>query len=162
MCIASSCQRGIREHLETTIGRNGVWSLIGKIHTESMTRRWKALFRDCYQCRDFMIYSSRPYLPWATPVVSGHLPCMATLSMSRHLSTLNYLRSADTCLTRTRTVMYWLSVPATVDSVNKSHVVGGHFNPKSLARTLTCDRNFAQISVLSSVDHKQYLISMPA
>ena len=27
------------------------WSLIGKIHRESMTRRCKALFRDCY-CRD--------------------------------------------------------------------------------------------------------------
>ena len=29
------------------------WSLIGKIHRESMTRRCKALFRDCY-CRDVM------------------------------------------------------------------------------------------------------------
>ena len=37
--------------------------------------------------------------------MSGHLPCAATLSMSRHISTLNYLRSADTCLTRTRTVI---------------------------------------------------------
>ena len=27
------------------------WSLIGKIHRESMTRCCKALFRDCY-CRD--------------------------------------------------------------------------------------------------------------
>ena len=27
------------------------WRLIGKIHRESMTRRCKALFRDCY-CRD--------------------------------------------------------------------------------------------------------------
>ena len=27
------------------------WSLIGKIHRESMTRRCKAFFRDCY-CRD--------------------------------------------------------------------------------------------------------------
>ena len=27
------------------------WSLIGKIHRESMTRRCKTLFRDCY-CRD--------------------------------------------------------------------------------------------------------------
>ena len=48
------------------------------------------------------------------------------------------------------------------DSVNKSHVFGGYFNPKSLARTLTCDRPFAQISVMSSGDHKQYFISMPA
>ena len=30
------------------------WSLIGKIHRESMTRRWKALLRDCC-CRGFMI-----------------------------------------------------------------------------------------------------------
>ena len=29
------------------------WSLIGKIHRESMTRRCKALFRECY-CRDVM------------------------------------------------------------------------------------------------------------
>ena len=29
------------------------WSLIGKIHRESMTRRCEALFRDCY-CRDVM------------------------------------------------------------------------------------------------------------
>ena len=31
------------------------WSFIGgKIHRESMTRRCKALFRDCY-CRDVMV-----------------------------------------------------------------------------------------------------------
>ena len=34
----------------------------------------------------------------ATPVVNGHLMCTALLSMSRHISMLNYLRSADTCL----------------------------------------------------------------
>ena len=28
-----------------------IGSLIGKIHRESMTRRWKVLLRDCY-CRD--------------------------------------------------------------------------------------------------------------
>ena len=33
------------------------WSLIGKIHRESMTRRCKALFRDCY-CRDVMVMSA--------------------------------------------------------------------------------------------------------
>ena len=77
--------------------------------------------------------------------MSGHL----TLSKSRHISTLNYLRSADTCLTRMRTVIYWLSVPAITDSANKCHVFGGHFNPKSLtARTLTCDRQFFQMSML--------------
>ena len=32
--------------------------------------------------------------------------------MSRHISTLNYLWLAATCLTRTRTVIYWLSAPA--------------------------------------------------
>ena len=31
------------------------WSLIGKIHRESMTRRCKALFRDCY-CRDVIVF----------------------------------------------------------------------------------------------------------
>ena len=45
-------------------------------------------------------------LKWTTvvpalgdPVMSGHLACTATLSKSRHISTLNYLRSADTWLT---------------------------------------------------------------
>ena len=92
--------------------------------------------------------------------MSGHLTCTATLSKSRHISTLNYLRSADTCLTRTRTVIYWLSVPAITDSANKCHVLGGHFNPTSLtARTLTCDRQFVQMSMLPSGDRKQYFIS---
>ncbi len=44
--------RGIRESLETMIGRNGVWSA-EKYIEKSMTRRCKALFRDCY-CRDVM------------------------------------------------------------------------------------------------------------
>ena len=83
----------------------------------------------------------------ATPVVSGHLTCTVRLSMSRHISTLNDLRSADNCLTRTSTVIYRLSVPAITDSANKCHVFGAHFNPKSLAaRSLSCDRQFAQIS----------------
>ena len=69
--------------------------------------------------------------------MSGHLLCAATLSMSPHISTLNYLRSADTCLTRTQTVIYWLSAPAITDSANKSHVFDGRFNPKSLARIPT-------------------------
>ena len=80
--------------------------------------------------------------------------CTDTLSMSRHISTLNYLCSAATCLTRTRTVIYWLSAPAITDSAKKCHVFGGHFNQKSLARTHTCDRQFAQISVLSSGDQR--------
>ena len=76
---------------------------------------------------------------WATTVVSGLLSCTATLSMSRHVSTLNYLPSADTC--PTRTVIYWLSVPAIMDRASKLRVFGGHFNPKSLAaHTLSCDR----------------------
>ena len=94
-------------------------------------------------------------LPWATPVVSGHLMCTATLSMSRHRSTLNYLRSVDTWLTRTRPVIYWMKAPAITDSANKCHVFGGSFNQKSLARTLTCDRygSLIEMSVLSSGDH---------
>ena len=80
--------------------------------------------------------------------------------MSQHISTLNYLRSADTCLTQTRTVIYWLSVPAITDSENKCHVFGGHVSPKSLAvRTLSGDRQFVQMSMLPSGDRKQYLIS---
>ena len=90
-------------------------------------------------------------------VVSDHLTCTATLSKSRHISTLNYLRSADTCLMRI--VIYWLSVPAITDSANKCHVFGGHFNPKSLAaRTLSCDRQFAQIYMPPFGDRKQYFI----
>ena len=54
--------------------------------------------------------------------MSGHLTCTVTLSLSRHISTLNYLRSADTGLTRTRTVIYWLYVPAIADSANKCRV----------------------------------------
>ena len=94
------------------------------------------------------------------PVMSGHLTSTAMLSMSRHIPTLNYLRSADACLTRTRTVIYWLSVPIITDSSNKCRVFGGHFNPKSLtAHTLSYDRLFAQIPMLPSGDRKQYFIS---
>ena len=92
--------------------------------------------------------------------MSGHLPCTAMLPMFRHISTFNYLRSADTCLTRTRTVIYWLYVPVISGQYKQSHVLGGNFNPKSLAaRTLICDRQFAQISILPSSDRKQYFIS---
>ena len=92
--------------------------------------------------------------------MSGHLTCTATLSMSRHISTLNYLRSADTCIMRTRTVIYWLCVPVITDSTNKCHVLSGHFNPKSLAaRILSCDRQFAQIPMMPSGDRMQYSIS---
>ena len=70
-------------------------------------------------------------------VGSGHLMCTATLSMSRHIPKLNYLRTADdTCLTLTRTVIYWLSVPVITDSSNTCRVFGGHFNQKSLAARL--------------------------
>ena len=69
--------------------------------------------------------------------MSGHLTCTATLSRSRHISTLNYLRSADTCLKRTRPVICWLSVPAN-DSANKCLVFGVHINPKSLAARTLC------------------------
>ena len=75
--------------------------------------------------------------------MSGHLLCAATLSMSRHISTLNYLRSADTCLIRTRTVIYWLSAPAITDSANKCHgrwsfqpkIAGAHPNLRLIVRS---------------------------
>ena len=79
--------------------------------------------------------------------MSGYLPCMAMLSMSRHISMLNYLGSADTCLTRT--VIYWLFLPAITDSANKCSVFGGR-----------CDRQFAPISMLPYGDCKQYFISI--
>ena len=50
--------------------------------------------------------------------------------------------------------MYWLSASDITDSANKCHVFGGHFNQKLLARTQTCDRQFSQISVLSSGDQR--------
>ena len=59
--------------------------------------------------------------------------------MSRHISTLNYQRSAATCLTRTRTVICWLSAPGITDSVNKCRYFRGHCRPKSPA-SLTFDR----------------------
>ena len=52
------------------------------------------------------------------------------------MSTLNYLRAEATCLTRTRTVICWLSAPGITDSENKCRVFGGRFNQKSLARAL--------------------------
>ena len=70
------------------------------------------------------------------PAIGGHLP------------------NADA------TVIYWLSVPVITDSSNKCRVFGGRFNPKSLAaRTLSCDRHFAQIPMLPSGDHTQCFIS---
>ena len=66
----------------------------------------------------------------------------------------------DTCRTRTRTVIYWLSVPVITDSSNTYCVFGGDFNPKSLAaRTLGCHQQFAQIPILPSGDRKQCFIS---
>ena len=73
--------------------------------------------------------------------------------MSRHISTLNYLRSADTCLTRTRTVIYWLSAPAITDSVNIMQRFRRSFQANSLAHTRSI------VSVLPSGDHKQCFIS---
>ena len=87
-------------------------------------------------------------MPWATPVVSGHLTFTATLSKSRHTPTLNYLRSADTCLTRTRTFIYWLSVPVITDSSNKCRVL-----------VVICDQQFAEIPMLPSGDRNQCFIS---
>ena len=56
MCASRRAAReeGIRERLENDDRQE--WSLIGKIHRDSrpITRRWKAIFRDCY-CRDVMI-----------------------------------------------------------------------------------------------------------
>ena len=79
--------------------------------------------------------------------MSGHLPCTAMLSMSRNISTLNYLRSADTCLTRT--VIYWLSVPAKTYSVNQMWCkqmprFRRSLQPKIAGAHPTCDRQFDQ------------------
>ena len=97
------------------------------------------LYRICftgrtnYSVRKPLLYIVTVLPALATTGVSGHLPCTATLSMFRHISLLNYLRLADTCLTQTRRAIYWLSVPAITDSTNKCSLFGGHFNPTSLA-----------------------------
>ena len=64
------------------------------------------------------------------PLISGHLP---NADADSHLL---------------------VSAPAITDSANKCHIVGGHFNQKSLAPTQTWDRQFAQISVLPSGDQQ--------
>ena len=76
-----------------------------------------------------------------------------------------------TCDRLTRTVIYWLSVPAVTDSTDSHLLVvrtccngqlkqiprfGGHFNPKSLA---VHTQQFSQMSMLPSGGCKQYFIS---
>ena len=91
--------------------------------------------------------------------MSGHLPCTDTLAMSRHISTLNYLRSAATCLTRTRTVICWLSAPGITDSANKCRVFGGRFNQKSLARTQIATDSSLKLACCRLVTAEQYVTS---
>ena len=74
-----------------------------------------------------------------------------------HSSTINYPLSADPWQTRTREFIYWLAAPGISDSANKCRVYGGHFNQKS-ALTLSCDRQFAQISMQPSGERQQYFI----
>ena len=85
------------------------------------------------------------------PAVSSHIINVPTHFNVKLPEIGGHLPNADS--------IYWLSVPAITDSVNKCRVFDVHFNQKSLARTLTCDRHFAQIPVLSSGDHRQYFIS---
>ena len=70
--------------------------------------------------------------------MGDHLPCTGTLSMCRLISMLMYLRSASTCLTRTRTAIHWLYTHAITDSVNKYHVFG------------SCVKNRAQSDAVSA------------
>ena len=79
--------------------------------------------------------------------------------MSRHISTLNYPRSAATCLTRTRTVICWLSAPGITDSANKCRIFGGSFNQKSLARTLIATDSSLKCPYCRLVTNKQYVTS---
>ena len=91
------------------------------------------------------------------PVASGHLQCTDTLSMSRHISTLNYLRSAATCLTRT--VICWLSAPGITDSANNYGVFGGRFNQKSLARSLIATDSSLKCPCCRLVTDERYVTS---
>ena len=79
--------------------------------------------------------------------------------MSRHISTLNYLRSAATCRTRTRTVICWLSAPGITDSANKCSVSGGRFNQKSLARALIATDSSLKFPGYRLMTNKQYVTS---
>ena len=79
--------------------------------------------------------------------------------MSRHISTLNYLRSAATCLTRTRTVICWLSAPGITDSANKCRVFGGRFNQKSLARALIATESSLKFPCCRLMPDEQYVTS---
>ena len=92
--------------------------------------------------------------------MSGHLPCTATLSMSRNISTLNYLRSADTCLTRTDADSHLLVVRTCYNGQCKQmppfrrsfqpKIAGAYPNLRSTVRSI--------FSVLPSGDHKHYFI----
>ena len=77
--------------------------------------------------------------------------------MSRHISTLNYLRSAATCLTRT--VICWLSSPGITDSANKCRVFGGRFNQKSLARAQIATDSSPKLLCCRLVTDEQYVTS---
>ena len=83
--------------------------------------------------QSLMIIKSRVVPPLGDPLCKRPPPYTDKLSIPRYISTLNYLRSADTCLTRTRTVICWLSTPAIMDNVNEYRVFSGNFNPKSFA-----------------------------
>ena len=79
--------------------------------------------------------------------------------MSRHISTLNYLRSAATCLTWTRTVICWLSAPGITDSANKCRVFGGRFNQNSLARAQIATDSSLKLPCCRMVTDEQYVTS---
>ena len=74
------------------------------------------------------------YLPWATPVVSGHLPCTATLSMPRptHFNVKLPLISGH--LQRTDTFAWSRGCPSmtgtTVFNMKVDHKELGKFSPQ--------------------------------
>ena len=89
------------------------------------------------------------YILVLLPVMGDHMACTGTLSMSRYMSKLNWLRSADTCLTRTQTVICWLTEPGITDSVNICVFYG------KIAGTVI-SRQWAHISVPLYDDREQY------
>ena len=86
-------------------------------------------------CHLSLFVATPPFLSASPPVrPSRQQPAVYRHVITHHMSTLYYIRSADTdCLTPT--VIYWLSVPAITGSVNKYHMFGGHLNLKSPTRT---------------------------
>ena len=69
------------------------------------------------------------------PAVYGHI-----VNVPTHFNVKLPLISGHLPITRTRTVIYWLSAPAITDNANKCHVFGDHFIATDSSLTFPCCR----------------------